>query len=166
MSTTESNIDLLIEREALHREFRIFIERDRDMKRDRKIRKRMKTVLARARELDCTTEESIKTLIDTARAIGEIGKEYAVSADDLTSAWYRCCKPLLVSTVGFDSDGPLKTMEDYDALYTYCYELLHDPDRFNNATLDIPEESGIFKSYCLADLPECSCLKCKTNKAS
>jgi hypothetical protein len=166
MSTTEPNIDLLIERESLHREFRNFIDRDRDIKRDRKIRKEMETVLARARELDCTTEESIKTLIGTARAIGEIAKAYAVTTDDLSFVWYRCCKPLLVSTVGFASDGPLRTMKDYDSLYTYCYELLHDPERFNNATLDMPEKSVAFEIYSLADLRECSCLKCKTNKAS
>ena len=163
---TQDRIDDLISRDIEAQSFREWIVTERDQKRDRKIRQDFIDLKARAKERDCRTAWALRLLEKSAIAIGEIGETYAVETNDLSYLWYKAVKGFLVETVGFASDGPCSSMEDYDAAYTYCFELLHDTKRFDRETLGLPESEGRLVITSLAELEACACRRCSASRGS
>ena len=159
---TQQRIDRLVDRDIEAHSFREWIVTERDQKRDRKIRQDFIDLKTRAKDLDCRIHRGLLSLEQSAIAIGEIGETYAVETNDLSYLWYKAIKTFLVETVGFDSDGPCRSMEDYDAAYTYCFELLHDTKRFNRETLGLPKpKPGPLK--CTSWDP-CLCRSCRVGR--
>lgn len=161
---TQERIDRLVDREIEAHSFREWIVTERNQKRDRKIRQDFLDLKARAEELDCRTASALRLLAESARAIGEIGETYGVETNDLSFLWYKAVKGFLVETVGFASDGPCSSMEDYDAAYTYCFELLHDTKRFDRETLGLPEVKGKLVVTNFAELAACPCQRCRVSR--
>ena len=132
----------------------------RNITADRELKKAADDLVKRAGELDCHLKARIKAVIDTAETCGEMAEAYYVNDDDMHDLWYHACKPTLELTVGFTSEGPLSTMDDYDTLYQYCVGLLFDPKRFTHEALGLREPTGPFHTYSMSDLERCSCAAC------